>query len=100
MDPRRDAIAGALARLAPTIPPRDAASVADQALHSTGLCKASAEAAAWLSMVAYARHNFTDYDDLLAEGYDVDSARFFSLEALNEVLASWGVRRQVGSEDG
>ncbi|TXM89282.1 DUF2293 domain-containing protein, partial [Methylobacterium sp. WL103] len=46
--------------------------------------------AARLALVAYARHVFTDYDDLLAEGYDRDSARHFVLDALNAVLAGWG----------
>jgi hypothetical protein len=42
------------------------------------------EAAAWLSLVAYARHVFTDYDALLQEHYDQESARFFVAAELAE----------------
>jgi hypothetical protein len=49
-----------------------------------------------LSAVAYARHGFTDYDQMLTDGYDQESARHFTLEALNEVLRDWGSRRVVG----
>ena len=49
----------------------------DHALDSAGLKSAAPETAAWLSLVAYVRHVFTDYDDLLAQGYDRDSARHF-----------------------
>ena len=60
---------------------------------------AGAEAAAWLSLVAYARHVHTDYDDLLAQGYDADSARFFVAEEIEATLAEWGVRRKLGHDD-
>jgi hypothetical protein len=69
-------------------------------LGSRGLKTASPEAAAWLSAVAYARHAFTDYDQMLADGYDQESARHFTLAALNEVLREWGSRRQVGADEG
>ena len=38
----------------------------DHAIDSRGLSVASPEIAAWLSLVAYVRHTFTDYDELLA----------------------------------
>jgi hypothetical protein len=41
---------------------------------------------------------FTDYDALLAEGYDVDSARFFVLGEITAVVEDWGVRRRIGDE--
>jgi len=41
----------------------------------------------------------TDYDALLAEGYDRDSARHFVASALSELLAQWGVRRKLAPED-
>jgi hypothetical protein len=59
---------------------------------------ASAQTAAWLSMIAYARHVLTDYDDLLAQGYDLDSARYFVAADINAHLAEWGVRRKVGGD--
>ncbi len=67
----------------------------DHALDSPGLRTAAPEAAAWLSLVAYIRHALTEYDALLAEGYDPDSARFFVVEPMNEVLEGWGARRRV-----
>jgi hypothetical protein len=57
------------------------------------------ENAAWLSLVAYARHRMTEYDDLLAQGYDQDSARFFVADELQNVLAGWGVRRKLSPEE-
>jgi hypothetical protein len=95
----RAAIEDALRRLAPGIPPHEFGAVADHALDSPGLRTASAEAAAWLSLVAYVRHAFTDYDDLLAQGYDKNSARFFVAGEMAAVLADWGVKRPLGAED-
>ena len=96
---RRDALAAALRRLAPNIPPHEFGAVIDHALDSAGLKSAAPEAAAWLSLVAYVRHTFTDYDELLAQGYDRDSARHFVADGMTEVLSHWGVRRPLGSDD-
>lgn len=49
--------------------------------------------AVWLSIVAYIRHNYTDYDRLLGEGYDQDSARFFVVDAINDKLTEWRATR-------
>jgi hypothetical protein len=68
-------------------------------MDSRGLSTASAESAAWLSLVAYVRHVLTDYDELLREGYDQDSARFFVLAEMRTVLNDWGVRRQLAAGD-
>ena len=64
-------------------------------MDSAGLRTAAPETAAWLSLVAYVRHVFTDYDSLLADGYDQDSARFFVAAAIDDVLEGWGVRRRI-----
>ncbi|MEE7458662.1 hypothetical protein MPAR168_12370 [Methylorubrum populi] len=95
---RRAAVADALARLAPRLPDFEAEAALDRALRSTGLRGAAPETAAWLALTALARHAFTDYDDLLEEGYDRDSARHFVLDDMNAVLAEWGCRRQVSDE--
>jgi hypothetical protein len=95
---RPAAIADSLRRIAPRIPPHEFEAVIDHARTSRGLRGASPEAAAWLSLVAYVRHVFTDYDRLLAEGYDVDSARFFVADEIDAVLAEWGTARRVGEE--
>ena len=97
--PSRSAIAAALRHLAPHLPAHEFAAVVDHAMDSPGLRVASPDNAAWLSLVAYARHTLTDYDALLAQGYDRDSARFFVADEMMEVLREWGVRRPLGVED-
>ena len=96
---RRADIETALRRLAPRIPPHEFGAVIDHALDSAGLRTATPETAAWLSLVAYVRHTFTDYDERLEQGYDRDSARFFVAEEIGEVLAAWGVKRKLAEED-
>jgi hypothetical protein len=41
------------------------------------------------------RHAFTEYDELLRQGYDHDSARFFVADEMETILRGWGVRRKV-----
>jgi hypothetical protein len=96
---KRGDIESALRRLAPHIPAHEFAAVADHAMDSRGLSGAVPETAAWLSLVAYVRHVFTEYDDLLAQGYEPDSARFFVLADIEAKLNEWGVRRRVGQQD-
>lgn len=96
---RRLSIEGALRRLAPKIPRHEFGAVTDHALDSAGLRTASPEAAAWLSLVAYVRHTLTEYDELMAQGYDRDSARHFVGDAIEAVLQGWGVRRRLGEDE-
>jgi hypothetical protein len=96
----RDALEAALRELAPRIPKHEFRAVIDHALDSRGLQSAAPDRAAWLSLVAYVRHMLTDYDALLMEGYDVDSARHFVLGQITEILETWGVRRRVTLETG
>jgi hypothetical protein len=95
----RSEIETALRRLAPRIPPHEFSAVVDHARNSPGLRTASAENAAWLSLIAYVRHVLTDYDALLEEGYDADSARFFVSGEIETILRGWGVRRSLTSSD-
>ena len=97
--PPRASIELALRYLAPRMPAHEFAAVVDHALDSPGLRTASPENAAWLSLVAYARHATTDYDDLLARGYDRDSARHFIADDMRKVLAEWGVRRKFDTQE-
>ena len=96
---RRSDIETALKRLAPKIPAHEFGAVVDHALDSRGLQQAAPEEAAWLSLVAYLRHVFTDYDGLRDQDYDEDSARFFVAEEIEAVLTRWGVRRRLATED-
>jgi hypothetical protein len=96
---KRGDIGSALRRLAPHIPAHEFEAVIDHAMDSRGLSTASPETAAWLSLVAYLRHVFTEYDDLLKQGYDQDSARFFVLADIEAKLTEWGVRRKLNQED-
>ena len=95
---RRAAIEAALRHLAPKIPAHEFGAVVDHALDSDGLKSAAPSQAAWFSLVAYARHVFTDYDALLAQGYDRDSARHFVADEMAAKLAEWGVRRKLDSD--
>jgi hypothetical protein len=95
----RPAIEAVLRRLAPKIPPHEFGAVVDHALDSKGLQHAAPETAAWLSLVAYVRHVFTDYDDLLAQGYDQESARHFVAEEMAGKLKEWGVRRGFNTDE-
>lgn len=96
---KRGDVETALRRLAPRIPAHEFGAVADHAMNSPGLRPASPETASWLSLVAYARHVLTDYDELLQQGYDQDSARFFVAENLQAILDDWGVRRRLVEGD-
>jgi hypothetical protein len=89
----------ALRRLAPRIPAHEFGAVVDHALDSPGLSVASPETAAWLALVAYVRHALTAYDELLREGYDQDSARFFVADEITAILGGWGVRRQLSAQE-
>jgi hypothetical protein len=82
--------------LAPRLPDHEFGAIVDHAMDSPGLRTASAEIAAWLSMIAYARHALTEYDELLTQGYDQDSARYFVADDINAHLADWGVTRKIG----
>jgi hypothetical protein len=97
--PTRSEIENALRHLAPRIPPHEFGAVADHARDSRGLKTSSPETAAWLALVAYVRHALTDYDDLLAQGYDRDSARFFVARDIQATLDRWGVARRLATED-
>ncbi len=59
----------------------------------------TAEVAVWLISVAHIRHEYTDYDALLNEGYDRDAARFFVLDDINAVLTDWRSSRYLTSEE-
>jgi hypothetical protein len=55
--------------------------------------------AVWLAAIAHIRHEHTDYEKLLDEGYDRDSARFFVVDQTNEVLTRWRATRLLDPDD-
>lgn len=85
--------------LAPAIPNFDREAVLDLAEDSPGLRTGSPQAAAWLALTSHVRHRHSEYDQLLADGYDRDSARHFCAEAMAEVLAAWGCRKHLTTPD-
>jgi hypothetical protein len=97
--PSRAEIETALRHLAPSIPAHEFGAVVDHVLDSRGLSAASPQTAAWLSLVSYVRHALTEYDALLGQGYDRDSARFFVALEMEEILNGWGVKRALRPED-
>ncbi|KQU54373.1 hypothetical protein ASG72_01635 [Bosea sp. Leaf344] len=95
---RQQAIRKALRATAPGIPLSDAEAV--MALAERRHMKALPPATAlWLALGSHIRHVHTDYDRLLAEGYDRDAARFFVADDTDAVLTGWGCQRSV-SESG
>jgi hypothetical protein len=95
---RRRAIAKALTALLPLAPFADMEKIrADAgAVHMKTL---PPTVAVWLSTVAHVRHLYTDYEKLLAEGYDRDSARFFVIAEINKVLTNWRATRLLDPDD-
>ncbi len=91
----RKEIETALRCMAPEIPDHEFGAVADHAMDSPGLRTASPETAAWLSMVSFIRHALTEYDSLLEEGYEQESARHFVAGDMQAILTEWGVRRPL-----
>lgn len=97
--PARQDIETALRRLAPKIPDHEFAAIADHAVDSSSLHNATPETAAWLSMTSFIRHVLTDYDALLEDGYDRESARHFVADDMLAVLKEWDVKRLLSPSD-
>jgi hypothetical protein len=95
---RRRALAKALTALLPMAPYADMERIrADAgAVHMKAL---PPTVAVWLAAVAHVRHEHTDYEKLLAEGYDRDSARFFVIGQTNAVLTRWRATRLLDADD-
>lgn len=54
---------------------------------------------AWQAVTTHIRHNHTEYDALLSEGYDRESARHFVVDEMNGVLERWGSLRRIEADD-
>ena len=95
---RQRAINKALTALIPLVPFADAESIRIAA-GGANLRALPPSIAAWLATVAHVRHQHTDYDRLLAEGYDRESARFFVADDINRVLTAWRASRLLDPDD-
>ena len=91
-------IAKVLTALAPGIPFADAEAVTSHAA-ARHLRSFPPGISVWLSLVAHVRHEHTDYETLLADGYDIESARHFVIDEINAVLTNWRASRLVADED-
>lgn len=95
---RRKAMSEALTLLLPGAPYADIEAIRAEA-GSKHMRELPPSIAVWLATVAHVRHQHTDYDQLLTEGYDRDAARFFVIERTNEVLTSWRATRLLDLDD-
>lgn len=91
---RQREIARALTLLIPLAPWADAEAIREAAGRKH-LRTLPPSVALWLATVAHVRHEHTSYDDLLADGYDRDAARFFVVDEINRVLTEWRATRLV-----
>ncbi len=89
---RRRAVGKALTLLLPAAPYSDIEKIRADAL-APHLKSLPPSTAVWLAAVAHVRHEHTAYDELLAEGYDRDAARFFVIGEINAVLTRWRATR-------
>lgn len=96
---RQRALRKALRDLLPLAPLADAEPIYQRALSAPALRGLPPTIAVWLAATSHVRHRHTDYDALLAEGYDRDAARYFAIDATNETLTAWGATRLVSAED-
>ena len=95
---RRRAVAKALTALLPMAPYADIEKIRADAM-APHLKAMPASIAVWLAAVAHVRHVHTDYETLLADGYDRDAARFFVIEQTNIVLTRWRATRLLDADD-
>jgi hypothetical protein len=94
---RQNAIRHSLRAMVPLIPLSEAQDVLERA-GSAKMKSLAPSAALWLALTSHIRHRHTDYDILLADGYERDAARFFVVDDTDAVLTSWGCARGVTSD--
>ena len=94
-------IVKALRLLVPQVPMADAEEIREAAA-APYLASLPPSTAVWLATVTHVRHNLTDYDTLLDEGYEHAAARHFVLNDINAVLTRWRATRLLDpdSDDG
>ncbi len=95
---RRRAIDKALTLLLPMAPFADTEKIRAEA-SARHLRDLPPSIAVWLATIAHVRHEHSDYDRLLAEGYDRESARFFVVDQINAWLTKWRATRLLDADD-
>jgi hypothetical protein len=95
---RQRAVGKALTMLIPLAPFSDAEPIREAAL-ARDMRELPPSIAVWLATVAHVRHVHTEYDRLLDEGYDRESARHFVVDQINETLTRWRATRLVDEAD-
>lgn len=95
---RQKALAKALTALIPLVPFSDAEAIREAA-GQRKLRELPPSIAVWIAIVAHVRHVHSDYDALLDEGYDRDSARHFVIDQMNAVLTNWRATRLVETDE-
>lgn len=96
---RQRALAKALTLLLPMAPYADIEKIREMA-SQRDMRELPPSIAVWIATVTYVRHEHSSYDSLLGEGYDRDSARFFVIDEINEVLTRWRATRLLEAEEG
>jgi hypothetical protein len=95
---RQRAVDKAITALLPIAPYADTEKIRAEA-NASHLRTLPPSIAVWLATIAHVRHEHTDYDRLLAEGYDRDSARFFVVDQINDWLTRWRATRLLKPDD-
>jgi hypothetical protein len=94
----RRAIDKALTALLPMAPYADTEPIREAAL-ARKMRELPPSIAVWIATVAHIRHAHTPYEELLADGYDRDSARHFVVDDINRVLTNWRATRLLEAGD-
>lgn len=89
---RQKAVGKALTALIPLAPYADTEPIREAAL-ARDMRELPPAIAVWIATIAHVRHVHTEYDRLLDEGYDRDSARHFVIGEINDVLTRWRATR-------
>ena len=95
---RQKALAKALTALIPLAPFSDAEAIREMA-GQRKFRDLPPSIAMWIATITYVRHEHTDYDALLEEGYDRDSARHFVIDPINAVLTTWRATRLLDPDE-
>lgn len=95
---RQKALAKALTALIPLAPYADAEAIREFA-GQRKLRDLPPSIAMWIATITHVRHEHTDYDALLDEGYDRESARHFVVSAINDVLTTWRATRLLDPDE-